>query len=124
MCLSVEKKEPYFSISRLLRKKDFFSEFIATRREALEREKIHTDCFKTPFLSAMMCLWPENLRIQLMRQAEHFDAVAVIGCQSAVRTVTAATSALNVRIVPMMEEHGVANFKAEIHFPFTMELSA
>jgi hypothetical protein len=123
MCLAVEKKEPYFSISHLFKKRDYFSEFIAAGREVLEREKIHTACFKTPLFSAMMCLWPENLRMQLMLQASRFDAVAVIGCQSAVHTVTAAMSQSETKIVPIMEEQGVANFKTKIRFPFTMELS-
>ena len=100
-----------------------FGEFIAGMRDMLEREKIRTDYYKTPFLNAMLCLWPEKLRKQLSRYSSDFDAIAVVGCQSAVYTVSDALSPSTMKIVPLMEERGVANFKTRIHFPFRVELS-
>lgn len=124
MCLAVEKNEPYLSISQLFRKGDYFDEFIAERRKALEREGTVTATFKVPLPSGMMCLWPEKLRRRLAEQVSSFDAVAVIGCQSAVRTVAEVTDQEKIRIITLMEEEGIANFKTKIRFPFTMELSA
>ncbi|MDD5712686.1 MAG: hypothetical protein PHY31_08015 [Smithellaceae bacterium] len=122
MCLAAEKKLPYFSISGLFAPKDYFDEFIDGMCEALEREGIRTGSFKVPSFSGMMCLWSKKLRARLAKEAAGFNAVAVIGCQSAVRTVADAADPLSLNVVSLMEDQGIANFKAVTNFPFTVEL--
>jgi hypothetical protein len=123
MCLAAEKEEPYFSIGQFFRKTDYFGEFISGMRAALERENIRTAVFKAPFFSSMMCLWPEEVRDRLRKQLSGFDAVAVIGCRSAVTTVEGALGSSKVEVVQLSEELGIANFKTKVRFPFNMEVT-
>jgi hypothetical protein len=123
MCLAAEKKEPYFSITQVFKKADYFEEFISGIRDTLKKENIRSTVFKAPFFSSMMCLWSEELRDRLREQLSGFDAVAVIGCSSAVATVESALNLSGAKIVQLMEERGIANFKSKLRFPLSMEMT-
>ena len=123
MCLAAGQKKPYFSISHFLRRPDYFEAFIAAMRARLEKENIRSAVFKTPFLSAMMCLWPLETRERLRRQLSGFDAVAVIGCSSAAATVKGASGSSAAPVVQLSEELGIANFITRVRFPFRMEIT-
>ncbi|MCU0849436.1 MAG: hypothetical protein MUD12_16255 [Spirochaetes bacterium] len=122
MCMSVKKNVPYMEPFRFGNRKDFFVEYIGGLRKSLERRGIKTGIFRKPALKAMMCLWPGSLRDKLSKKSTGYDAVAVIGCDSAVFTVRDSITDPAVEIVQLMSVEGVANFKSVIGFPFTMKL--
>jgi len=122
MCISVKNNVPYLDPFRFGKGKDFFSEYIGGLRKSLEIRGIKTGMFRKPALNAMMCLWPERLRDKLSKKSNGYDAVAVIGCDSATYTVRDSIKDFKVEIVQLMSVEGVANFKTVIGFPFTLKL--
>ncbi len=122
MCMSVEQNRPYFSLSRLFGKKDFFDDYIAGLRNSFEDQKLHTGVFRNQKLNSMMCLWPQKQRDILSEYSKKFQTIAVIGCQSAVFTVKDSVRSRNIKIYPMMRVEGVANFKSRIKIPALFKL--
>ena len=117
MCMSVQQDRPYFSPGRLFGRKDFFDEYVAGLRKKFQDKGLRADVFKNKKLNSMMCLWPQNQRDLLSKHSEIFQAVAVIGCQSAVFTVKDSLRSQNKKIYPMMQVEGIANFKTKMEFP-------
>jgi hypothetical protein len=122
MCMSVKQSRPYFSASRLFGKGDFFDEYIAGLRKNFELKGLRTSVFKNKKLNSMMCLWPQKQRDVLLEYSKKFQAIAVIGCQSAVFTVKDSLKSRNIKIYPMMRAEGIANFKTKMGFPALFKL--
>jgi hypothetical protein len=123
MCLAAEQKLPYIDMPAGSRH-DFFSGYIAGIRETLERHGLRSGIFNPPMTSPMMCLWPERLRNRLSREAKNYDAVAVIGCESATATARNAVGLPAEAVVQLMRNEGMANFVAQFNLPCTVELKS
>jgi hypothetical protein len=122
MCMSVQQDRPYFSPGRLFGRKDFFDKYIEGLRKQFEDKGLRTDVFRNKKLNSMMCLWPQVQRDMLSKYSEKFQALAVIGCQSAVFSVKDSIRLQNKKIYPMMLVKGIANFKSEMEFPALIKL--
>jgi hypothetical protein len=120
--MSVKQSRPYFSISRLFGKKDFFDEHINNIRNSFADQGLRTGIFRNQKLNSMMCLWPQKQRDLLSEYSKKFQAIAVIGCQSAVFTVKDSVKSRNIKIYPMMRAVGIANFKSKLEFPALFRL--
>jgi len=121
MCLAAEQKCPLIDALGGPGK-DCFSGYIGNIRKTLSARGINTGVFHVPLRAPMMCLWPMGLRNRLSRESKKFEAIAVIGCESAVATVAGAVDLPGDAIVQMTENRGIANFMMEMHLPFRIEL--
>jgi hypothetical protein len=122
MCMSVKQGSPYFSLGRLFGKKDFFDEYIAGLQNSFADQGIQTGVFRNQKLNSMMCLWPQKQRDMLAEYSKKFQAIAVIGCESAVFTVKDSVKSRNIKIYPMMRVEGIANFKSKMGIPALLKL--
>jgi hypothetical protein len=122
MCMSVKQNRPYVSLSRLFGKKDFFDEYIAGLQKNFADQEVQTGVFRNQKLNSMMCLWPQKQRDMLSEYSKKFQAIAVIGCQSAVFTVKDSMKSRDIKIYPMMHVEGIANFKSRMEFPALFKL--
>jgi hypothetical protein len=122
MCMSVRQNRPYASLGRLFGKKDFFDEYITGLRNSFADQGLRTGVFKNKKLNSMMCLWPQKQRDMLGEYSKKFQAIGVIGCQSAVFTVKDSVKSRNITIYPMMRAEGIANFKSKMGFPALFKL--
>jgi hypothetical protein len=122
MCLAAESGRPYIDLLRGA-KQDCFTEWVGGIRAALGSRGISTAVFRAPAWTPMMCLWPAGVRERLSRESGKFDAVAVIGCESAAATVTGAVDLPAEAVVQLAETRGIANFKMEFYPPFRIGLA-
>ncbi len=122
MCMSAERKAPYFSPRRLFGRKDCFDDYVDGLRNDLEVRGIRTGVLGNQTLPAMMCLLPQKRRDRLAKCARKYEAVAVIGCKSAVLTIEDAISPRKCSIYSTMQTIGIANFKSKMKFPASMTL--
>lgn len=122
MCMSVIQNRPYASISRVFGKKDFFDEYIAGLQNSFATQGVRTGVFRNKKLNSMMCLWPQRQRDLLSEYSKRFEAIAVIGCQSAVFTVQDSVKTRNIKVYPMMRVEGIANFKSKMEIPALLKL--
>jgi hypothetical protein len=122
MCMSVKQSRPYFSLRGLFGEKDFFDEYINNIRNSFADKGLRTGIFRNKKFNSMMCLWPQKQRDLLSEFSKNFQAIAVIGCQSAVFTVKDSVKSRNIKIYPMMRVEGIANFKSIMEFPALFKL--
>jgi hypothetical protein len=122
MCLAAEQRKPYFSL--LGRSKDNpLKTYLQGIRSLLAHKGISSALFKAP-IDTPMCLWPLKSRRKLAEYARNYDAVAVVGCDSATATAKDSIASPDKNVIQMMDVAGIANFISRISFPFNIYLEA
>jgi hypothetical protein len=122
MCLAAQNKKPYFSLFGGS-SKNALKEYMQSLHNLLTQKGIATIIFKAS-IDAPMCLWPLKNRQKITKLADNHDAIAVIGCDSALATVKSSVTSAGKNIVQIMDVAGIANFISRINFPFDIYLEA
>lgn len=63
-----------------------------------------------------MCMWTARRRKKLARQAKHYDAVIVLGCESATQTVRNVLPS-EVKVIEGMKTAGIMNGRMSVRWP-------
>ncbi len=121
MCITALHNEACIDLTALSGKNSFTG-YIDNIRKSLADKGIRSAVFKPPVSAPMMCLWPDSARKRLTKKAGAHDAIAVIGCESAVATALSAVT--HNQIVQVMANRGIANFTSSFSLPFKMKLVA
>ena len=69
-----------------------------------------------------MCLWTRGQRNRLLKIASDYEAVLVMGCQSARYTVDQALEKTDCKVILAMRLTGITNAAVKFQFPFTIKL--
>ena len=69
-----------------------------------------------------MCLWTKGQRKRLLKRAKDFEAVLVLGCESATYSVRQALRGTECRIVEAMRMTGITNATMRFQLPMTLTL--
>ena len=64
-----------------------------------------------------MCIWTSKKRNKLERSAKQFDAVLVLGCESAVESVRNAVKSSQCKVIEGMKVTGIMNAQLSFHWP-------
>lgn len=123
MCLAAQEGKPYLDLLPG-KGRDSFTAHLSGMRDALREKRIRSTVFRSPAASPMLCLWPLRVRARLAREAKGFDAIAVIGCESATATVEEAIKESSKDAIQMMRNEGIANFIAQFNPPCGIGLTA
>ena len=116
-----EGREPLFSPAMLLGKKDGYQRHLkGLWRDALGRGQ-QSAIFKTSSTTAG-CLWSTGLVEKFRRAGADYEAIGVVGCESAVRTVQQIFP--DKRIVQLVRVEGIANFTLRTRWPLRIEIVA
>jgi len=67
-----------------------------------------------------LCLWTSRQRKKLQENAKQYDAVIVLGCESAIETVRESVKGTDCKVIKGMEVAGIMNTKTIFHFPFNI----
>ncbi len=113
--------EPLYSWRTLLGRKDAFHRYMTAQVASARASGIDAAWHRTSTLSAA-CLWTEADGATFRKEAALFDAVAVVGCESAVATIK--RLAPDKPIAQLAKVTGVANFSLRSRWPFTVEIVA
>jgi len=116
--MAIEKNEPYFEFFKRFTKTGAFENYIRSLRKNLEKEGLRTDIFTSNFWNKnVVCMWSVKRRKRLMKLAEQFEAILVLGCESAVVNVRNTVKELNVKVIKGMVEEGLMIVKPKYYFP-------
>lgn len=108
--VSVREKKPYMQLSRSFLRSAPFEKYLEELRSRFEAQGVHTKIFKSRFyLHWFMCMWPAARQRKLKEQAAKYDAVIVLGCESATSTVLDSVNSLNCKVIPGMQVTGIMN---------------
>ena len=69
-----------------------------------------------------MCLWMKSQHYRLLKRARNYEAVLVLGCDSATYTAQDALKNTDCHVVQGMRMVGAANATVKVRFPFTIDL--
>ncbi len=91
---------------------------MTTLQSRLKEHGVQTKVFKSiPSHEWFMCMWTSGKRRRLQKHAEQYDAVIVLGCDSATETVREAVKSTNCKVIESMKVAGIMNAQIKFQLP-------
>lgn len=120
---SVIQNEPYIQFFRGLLKTASYEDVIKTIQENLEDQGIRADVFRSILPHQfVLCSWTSNKREQLLEYAKKYEALLVLGCEAAVRTVQDTIGSNTCQVIPGMKSVGLMSVKPRFELPCNISL--
>jgi hypothetical protein len=118
--LAVSNNKPFMTIFRSLLKTEPYEALVDNMQLRLEKEGLKTGVFKGNLLNYLICLWTSGWRKKLIKRADQFEAVVVMGCESAYESVNEILKSTDCRVFQGMESEGVLNAIPKVGLPFNI----
>ena len=116
--VAVRDKKPFIQLFRNFLKSAPFEEYMATLQSRLKEHGVKTRVFKSiPSHEWFMCMWTSIKRKKLHKSAKQYDAVIVLGCDSATETVRDVVKSTDCKVIKGMETAGIMNAQIKFHLP-------
>ncbi|WP_027236501.1 hypothetical protein [Leisingera caerulea] len=109
MCVSIQQKSPFLQPLKHGLKTPAFEDYIASIREALAGHGVRSEAFTLRLPVPMMCLWTARQRARILKRAQGFGAVLVLGCDSATYTAADALRGTDCKVFQGMEVKTITN---------------
>lgn len=120
--LAMQKNSPWLEFFKNGLKTGALESHIREIREPLDARAVRTDVFTMRGPLPTMCLWTTGQRKRLLKRASGYEAVVVLGCDSAAFTARQVLKDTNCRVVLGMQMVGITNATVTHRFPLTFEL--
>lgn len=120
--LAIQRGSPFIEVFKNGLKTGALEDHIREIRQTLEQRGVRTGVFSTYLPVPTMCLWTRGQRRRLSNRARNYEAVLVLGCDSAATTVRQALEGTDCQVVPAMQLTGITNATVKFKFPMTIEL--
>jgi hypothetical protein len=116
--LAMKENKPFIQFFRSLLKSPPLERYISRLISQLSEKGVKTRKFKGGVIQQFfLCLWTLRQRSKLNKCAENFEAVIVLGCDSAIETVRDSVKGTDCKIIKGMEVAGIMNTKPKFHLP-------
>jgi len=116
--VAVREKKPFLQLFRSLLKSAPFEQYIKTLQSLLRENAVKTKVFKSTFYHQwFLCMWTSGRRKKLQKCAKQYEAVIVLGCDSATETVRDSVKTTDCKVIEGMEVVGFMNAKLRFHLP-------
>ncbi len=121
--LAVSQNEPYIELFRRFLRTASYEHLIQTLKFNLEKQGIKTGIFKSNLLHQfVLCTWSSKKREKLLECAKHYEALIVLGCEAAVRTIQDCVKSNSCHVIQGMKTEGLMSVKPTFHLPGTISL--
>ena len=116
--VAVREKQPFMQFFRSFLRSAPFEQYIRVLQSRLREEGVTTEVFKSNFIHQwFLCMWPSGQRKKLQKYAKQFEAVIILGCDSATETVRDLVKSTDSKVIEGMEVVGFMNAKLRFHWP-------
>jgi len=116
--VAVRERKPFIQLFKSFLKSAPFEEHIRALQSRLKEEGVNTKVFKSNLYHHwFLCMWTAGRRRKLQKYATKFDAVIVLGCDSAVETVRDVVKSADCKVIPAMQVAGIMNAKPTFRLP-------
>jgi hypothetical protein len=116
--LSVREEKPFIQFFRTFLKSPPFDRYIRDLQTQLQQQGVETSVFRSPLPHQwFLCMWPAGRRKRLRKAATQYDAVVVLGCDTAAETVRDAVDSSACRVIEGMKVTGFMNAKMTVRWP-------
>jgi len=116
--VAAREGKPFIQLFRSFLKSAPFEQYIKAMRSRLQDKGVTTKVFKSNVPHQwFMCMWTSGQRKKLQQQAKQYDAVIVLGCDSATATVRNLVESNDCKVIEAMKVSGIMNAKLRFHLP-------
>lgn len=116
--VSLRAQRPFMKLFRSLLTSAPFEEYLRALQSRLEGKGVRSKVFRSRlYHSWFMCMQTARRQKKLRNTAKAYDAVIVLGCQSATATVRDAVRGTGCKVIEGMEVAGIMNAKLKFHVP-------
>jgi hypothetical protein len=116
--VAVRERKPFMQLFRIFLKSVPFEQYLKALQSRLRENGVSTKVFKSiPYHQWFMCMWTSRKRKRLQKYAEQYDAVIVLGCESATETVRDAVKSNDCKVIEGMVVSGIMNAELKFHLP-------
>lgn len=116
--VSIREKQPLMKLWKNWFKSAPFERYLAKMQLSLSNQGIKADVFKSRLYPHwFLCMWSSNRRKKLQRHAQGYEAVIVLGCNSATKTVSDVVQPNACKVIQGMEVAGLTNAEMKLGFP-------
>ncbi len=120
--LAMQYDSPWIELFKYGLKTGALEAHIKDIRDSLEKSGIRTGVFTMRLPLPTMCLWTKGQRNRLLNRAKGYEAIVVLGCDSATHTVRQALDDTDCHVIQAMQMIGITNATVKYRFPMTLEL--
>lgn len=121
MSLAMQTRSPFIELFQGGLTTGAFEAYIQGLREPLEKRGIRTGVYSTYLPCPTMCLWTKGQRRRFLKRAEDYEAVLVLGCESAAQTARDALEGSDCQVIQAMRTTGIANGTMRFRFPLRVD---
>jgi hypothetical protein len=122
MCLAIQQNSPFIEFFKRGIKTGAFEDYIQSIRKPLEQRGVRTGAYAIHMPTPMMCLWTKGQRRRLLNRARDYEAVLVLGCDSATYSAQEALENSACQVIQGMQMIGTTNATLKFRFPMTIDL--
>jgi hypothetical protein len=116
--VAVRENRPFIQFFRRFLKSAPFEQYIKALQSQLKDRDVKTRVFRSNLIHQwFMCMWTLGQRKKFQKHAKSFDAVIVLGCDSATETVRDLVNSTETKVIEGMEVAGIMNAKLRFHLP-------
>jgi hypothetical protein len=119
---ALRKQQTYIELFKGFLKTESYEQHINNMQSRLEEKGLKTNVFKSNLLNFVLCMWTSGQRERLLEHAGQYEALVVMGCEAAYRSVCDIVKSTDCKVFLGMESEGVFNAKPKFKFPFKISL--
>lgn len=118
---SVKKEIPFMNVLRSVSKSAPLEHDIQLIQSRLKKAGVATKVFKSSlFHQWLLCMWTSRRREKLQKTLKHYQAVIVLGCDSAIEIVRELVDPTTTRLIEGMEVVGFMHARPKFSFPLNL----
>lgn len=116
--VAVREKKPFMQFFKSFLKSAPFEKYIRVLQAQLREKGVNTKVFRSNLYHQwFMCMWTSSRRKKLQKYAKQYEAMIVLGCDSASETVRDSVKSNSCKVIEGMEVAGIMNAKLRFHLP-------
>lgn len=116
--VAAREEKPFIEFFRSFLKSTPFARHIKALQSRFKEKGVNTEVFKSNLPHQwFMCMWTSGKRKKLRECAEQYDAVIVLGCESATETVRTAVKSEDCKVIEGMKVTGIMNAELKFRLP-------
>ena len=120
--LAARENSPFIEFFKSGIKTGAYEDYIREVRESFEQRGARTGVFTSYAPCPATCLWTKGQRNRLLKRAQDYDTVLVMGCESARCTVEDTLKSTDCNVVLGMQLVGITNASLKFELPLTVKL--
>lgn len=116
--VAIREQKPLMRFLRSPFKSAPFEKYMESLQARLLELGVKNDVFKSRlYQNWFLCMWSAGRRRKLLNRAKKYDAVIVLGCDSATETVRDAVESAGCKVIEAMRVGGLTNAQIKFSLP-------